>query len=474
MIARQRYATPAGRLTIAALAAGVLIISTAGGGYLQWTDDQAVWRSVHWQEFIISRGFEALLGVWLFTVGASIASFLNVVAWRVPRRMPINGHSFCPRCRTPIAASDNLPIIGWLRLRGRCAACSLPIDRRYPIFEAVGGFLFLAVYVVEFLSHGANWPTASTSGLSYGVPTNLRFLPTSITWIVGVHLLLLSTLLAALMTRVSAAYLPAKAYVCAIAGLVAIQLAVPQTVFVDAWGRTRTAIPDRMDLAIQLLAAAAAGVFAALVTLRRPSAEERLSLADAAETSSAALRLKGRAWSWTAAIVAVAVVFQIPATLWIVSFAIVAAALVASLGGSKSRYRAAADEFCWLLPAAVVALFGWRSLTAVSLGNLVYTAILSVALAAVFMRIVRSLGRSDAGGLAVPTAHTATPNSLPTAAVSSIAAAPQNVTRTTALPTGEPPTRADTPPSNASDISELSETAHGIHGRGASTETSNG
>jgi leader peptidase (prepilin peptidase) / N-methyltransferase len=471
---RQRHATPAGRLTIAALAAGVLLISTAGGGWLQWSEDRSVWRSVHWQEFIISRGFEGLLGVWLFTVGASIGSFLNVVAWRVPRRMPINGHSFCPRCRTPIAASDNFPIVGWLRLRGRCAACSLPIDRRYPIFEAVGGILFLAVYAVEFLSHGANLPSGPVSSLSYGVPTNLRFLPTSVTWIVGVHLLLLSGLLAALMTRCSAAYLPGRAYLPAIAATAAIQIAVPQTVFVDAWGLARTAVPDRWDVAVQLAIASAVGVLIALVSYRRLGPDEATKLTADAESSSAQLRLRGRFPGWVTAVVAIAVVFQIPATLWIVACALVAAAMTAGFRSLTRPANPAEDEFCWLLPSAVFALFYlWRQLDEYA-GESLYVPVIALATAVMIMRLRLHLQGIDVSEADLAAAQTATPISLPTAAVSSIAAAPQNVTRTTARPAGEPPIFAETPPSSAKDSSELSDTAQGTHGRGASAETNSG
>lgn len=73
--------------------------------------------------------------IWLFWVGSSIGSFLNVVAWRMPRGESVNGRSYCPRCRTQLQARDNFPVFGWLALRGRCRRCRLPISPRYPIVE---------------------------------------------------------------------------------------------------------------------------------------------------------------------------------------------------------------------------------------------------------------------------------------------------------------------------------------------------
>jgi leader peptidase (prepilin peptidase)/N-methyltransferase len=85
-----------------------------------------------------------------FGVGFSVGSFLNVCVWRLPRGMSlIRPASRCPGCGTPIAARDNLPILGWILLRGRCRSCKAPISLRYPIVEAGVGFLFAAVMLAE-------------------------------------------------------------------------------------------------------------------------------------------------------------------------------------------------------------------------------------------------------------------------------------------------------------------------------------
>ncbi len=70
-------------------------------------------------------------------LGAIVGSFLNVVAYRLPRHESlITPASHCPRCGTPVKPYDNIPIISWLLLRGHCRSCSEPISPRYPLVEA--------------------------------------------------------------------------------------------------------------------------------------------------------------------------------------------------------------------------------------------------------------------------------------------------------------------------------------------------
>ncbi len=71
-------------------------------------------------------------------IGGCLGSFLNVVVWRLPAGMSlVRPGSFCPKCRHSIRFYDNLPVLGWLLLRGRCRDCHEPISPRYPIIEAL-------------------------------------------------------------------------------------------------------------------------------------------------------------------------------------------------------------------------------------------------------------------------------------------------------------------------------------------------
>lgn len=88
-----------------------------------------------------------ILSAFSFGMGACIASFLNVVIWRVPRDESIvSPPSHCPKCNAPIAWYQNVPILSWLCLRGRCAKCRAPISPRYLLVECLGGILFLAAF----------------------------------------------------------------------------------------------------------------------------------------------------------------------------------------------------------------------------------------------------------------------------------------------------------------------------------------
>jgi leader peptidase (prepilin peptidase)/N-methyltransferase len=79
-------------------------------------------------------------------LGLAIGSFLNVVIHRVPAGLSVvSPPSHCPDCSSPIRARHNIPVVGWLLLRGRCASCGLPIPARYPLVEALTGVLFVLV-----------------------------------------------------------------------------------------------------------------------------------------------------------------------------------------------------------------------------------------------------------------------------------------------------------------------------------------
>jgi leader peptidase (prepilin peptidase)/N-methyltransferase len=83
-------------------------------------------------------------------LGAMIGSFLNVVAYRLPRsKSLVTPGSQCPGCDTPIKPYDNVPVLGWLLLRGRCRTCGTAISPRYPAVEALTAALAVAVIIVE-------------------------------------------------------------------------------------------------------------------------------------------------------------------------------------------------------------------------------------------------------------------------------------------------------------------------------------
>ncbi len=97
--------------------------------------------------------------IYAFVGGACFGSFLNVVVWRLPRKMPILlARSHCPKCKNDISASDNIPIIGWIRLKGRCRTCQESISIKYPLVELIVAFLFAILFIVIVVLHGATLP----------------------------------------------------------------------------------------------------------------------------------------------------------------------------------------------------------------------------------------------------------------------------------------------------------------------------
>ena len=88
-------------------------------------------------------------------LGLCIGSFLNVVAYRVPLgRSVVGGRSACPSCAHLIAWYDDVPVVSWLVLRGRCRHCAAPISARYPARELITGVLF-ALAAWQIASVGA-------------------------------------------------------------------------------------------------------------------------------------------------------------------------------------------------------------------------------------------------------------------------------------------------------------------------------
>ncbi len=78
--------------------------------------------------------------------GLAIGSFLNVVAYRLPRGESLSHPpSHCPTCGTPLARRDNIPLLSWVALGGRCRTCRTPISPRYPLVEGATGAAFAAL-----------------------------------------------------------------------------------------------------------------------------------------------------------------------------------------------------------------------------------------------------------------------------------------------------------------------------------------
>jgi leader peptidase (prepilin peptidase)/N-methyltransferase len=120
----------------------------------------------------------------LFILGAILGSFFNVVIYRVPRGGSIiRPPSACPACGTRLRACDNIPVLGYLFLRGKCRYCAAPISARYPIVEVLSGIL----PVLLFIRFGFSapfyvfWPLSCVLLVISFIDLDLRIIPDRVT-----------------------------------------------------------------------------------------------------------------------------------------------------------------------------------------------------------------------------------------------------------------------------------------------------
>jgi leader peptidase (prepilin peptidase)/N-methyltransferase len=216
----------------------------------------------------LALALDATLAVWFFAVGSSIGSFLNVVAYRLPLGKTLGGHSACPYCCTQIAAADNIPVFAWIRLRGRCRTCRLPISIQYPLVELAVGLIFLAVYFIEFGVAGSNLPGSPSR------PQGIGLIWMSVTQVLAVRVLLflftLSGLIGAALIVLRHSRPPVTLFAWIVLIILVIELALPTATIVPWWSMGRwVSVPNlsRADALLTLAAGGASGLILAVVTL---------------------------------------------------------------------------------------------------------------------------------------------------------------------------------------------------------------
>lgn len=165
-----------------------------------------------------------------FVFGACIGSFLNVVVWRLPRVEHHDGEgvlrsflrsyralssppSHCPKCEKRLKWYDNLPVIGWLKLGGRCRYCKAPISPRYPIVEAITGLIFVFYYVMFFIYQIGPCPAVATPGPLFQISRDF--------WMYVLLMALAASLLAASLIDAELFIIPLEIpYFIAVVGIV--------------------------------------------------------------------------------------------------------------------------------------------------------------------------------------------------------------------------------------------------------------
>lgn len=213
----------------------------------------------------VARCLDATLAVWFFSVGASIGSFLNVVAYRLPLGRTLNGHSACPFCTTQIAASDNIPVFAWLRLRGRCRTCHLPIAVQYPLVELAVGLVFLAMYFLEFGVAGTNLP--GSGNRPEGIGLIWMSVSRALVARVLLALYLLSGLIAAALMLVRGSRVPLVLFLWLALVLVMTPVVLPEAIIVPWWGLPAVRTMSVVDAGITLATGMAGGIVLGAVTV---------------------------------------------------------------------------------------------------------------------------------------------------------------------------------------------------------------
>jgi prepilin signal peptidase PulO-like enzyme (type II secretory pathway) len=198
---------------------------------------------------------------WLFFFGACFASFLNVVAWRVPRGRGINGSSYCPHCNVRLRMSDNMPIVGWLKNGGRCRDCKTPITFRYLIVELSLGLVTLLLVALTVFWSGINLPGTGTEHRLDVVGNLIADPRNDLIQIVCFHLVLVYGLFTTVVIRTEKLPVPRSIVIVVAVIGVGLSAFLPHCYVVDWLGQT---LP-KMGVGKPWLATVGLGLVAGLI-----------------------------------------------------------------------------------------------------------------------------------------------------------------------------------------------------------------
>ncbi len=135
---------------------------------------------------------------WVFIIGLIVGSFLNCLIWRLYKNETLGGRSYCPRCRSIIAWYDNIPLLSFFLLKGRCRRCHEKISWQYPLVEFVTGSLFLVIFQMDRLSPDfslllmRDWFLVITLVIIFVYDFRWQLVPMMIVWPMSLVILILN------------------------------------------------------------------------------------------------------------------------------------------------------------------------------------------------------------------------------------------------------------------------------------------
>ena len=203
--------------------------------------------------------------IFVILIGACVGSFLNVVIYRLPAgESLVKPASHCPKCGHSLAWFENVPVLGWLWLGGKCRHCKTKISIQYPLIEALCALLFAGVFVIYYDTHlrpafaapglPATWPVLAVqlvmiAGLLAAtvIDARLYIIPTPIPWTIAIVAAIVLPIAAALGgLPADLAHAPIVSQIAPVVGPIGIGVAIGGTLgLVIAWSLLRTGLLPR-------------------------------------------------------------------------------------------------------------------------------------------------------------------------------------------------------------------------------------
>jgi len=143
----------------------------------------------------------SLFFIWVFIFGLIIGSFLNCLIWRLYKNENLGGRSYCPQCRKALAWYDNIPLLSFIILRGRCRNCREKISWQYPFVELATAVLFLLTFRAEMFSSDLSllilrdWFLVATLVIVFVYDFRWQLIPLIVVWTTGAVIIILNLLL---------------------------------------------------------------------------------------------------------------------------------------------------------------------------------------------------------------------------------------------------------------------------------------